>query len=83
MPDKHEVGGSTPLEPTSRQCRQPIWKVAERDRSKRTDVAKNGRNSEARERIRKPERKKDAGNRYVYLVKTKTHNGTKRMFIEN
>ena len=23
MPDKHEVGGSTPLEPTSRQCRQP------------------------------------------------------------
>ena len=44
---------------------------------------KNSRNSEARERIRKPERKKDAGNRYVYLVKTKTHNGTKRMFIEN
>ena len=24
MPDKHEVGGSTPLEPTSRQCRQPV-----------------------------------------------------------
>ena len=23
MPDKHEVGGSTPLEPTSRQSRQP------------------------------------------------------------
>ena len=24
MPDKHEVGGSTPLEPTSRQGRQPV-----------------------------------------------------------
>ena len=23
MPDKHEVGGSTPLEPTSRRSRQP------------------------------------------------------------
>ena len=26
MPDKHEVGGSSPLEPTSRQCLHPIKK---------------------------------------------------------
>ena len=42
MPDKHEVGGSTPLEPTSRRRRQ------------------KQQNLEARERIRKPEKKKDA-----------------------
>ena len=34
MPDKHEVGGSTPLEPTSRQCRQPVVRITARNRSK-------------------------------------------------
>ena len=33
MPDKHEVGGSTPLEPTSRQCRQPTVRIAARNPS--------------------------------------------------
>ena len=73
MPDKHEVGGSTPLEPTSRQCRQPVWKVAERDRSKRTDVAKKqqkfrgeGKNKKTREEERKLKQ-----DRYVNLAKAK------------
>ena len=33
MPDKHEVGGSTPLEPTSRQCRQETGRETKRDQS--------------------------------------------------
>ena len=73
MPDKHEVGGSTPLEPTSRQCRQPIWKVVARNQSKRTDVAKKqqkfrgeGKNKKTRE-----EEWKLKQDRYVNLAKAK------------
>ena len=33
MPDKHEVGGSTPLEPTSRQRRQETGRETKRNRS--------------------------------------------------
>ena len=86
MPDKHEVGGSTPLEPTSRQCRQANMEGCG-ERSTQTDRrGERQRNLDARERTRKPERKKDAGNKTDMWIwrKPKTHNGNvKRMFIEN
>ncbi len=41
MPDKHEVGGSTPLEPTSRESRQP--KVGEVPKGRVSERRKGGK----------------------------------------
>ena len=49
MPDKHEVGGSTPLEPTT-QSAKLIVRLSQARKLKRIVY-------EARERIRKPESK--------------------------
>ena len=78
MPDKHEVGGSTPLEPTSRQCRHPIVKVAVRNRSKldrqgfrkrksSAEIQRRGKEKENPRRRRMPEKQ----DRYVNLAKAK------------
>ena len=61
MPDKHEVGGSTPLEPTTVN-EVDCQTFASESQQPEAEAQKAGsENSEARERIRKPERKKDAG----------------------
>ena len=55
MPDKHEVGGSTPLEPTSRQCRRPVIGElkAESENRQKTKTETEGKISEARRKRRR------------------------------
>ena len=55
MPDKHEVGGSTPLEPTSRQCRRPVIGElkAESENRQRTKAETDGKISEGRQKRRR------------------------------